>query len=306
MSKTAKGSKAAKRDIYQEVTDRIVAALEAGTAPWVRPWQAGGDDWPRNGGTGRRYNGINVFLLWMTAGAEGYSSPEWFTYKQAQAAGGQVRKGEKGTMVTLWKPIKVTKKDANGKAVKGSDGKVVKEDRLFLKHFVVFNRAQIDGLPEPVAVEEQPEPERHAAAEAFVKATGAAITHGGGRACYSPLADSIRLPELRAFDDAGAYYATALHELVHWSGHKTRLDRDLTGRFGDESYAAEELIAEMGAAFLCADLRIEGRTQHPEYIASWIKVLKDDKKALFTAASKARQAAEYMNEITETKAAEAA
>lgn len=274
-----------KRDIRQEVTDTIIEALESGTAPWVKGWSGGAAmDMPRNGATGRQYNGVNVLLLWISAHANGYGSNEWMTYKQTQGIGGQVRKGEKSTMVTFWKIVE--KKDDAGEII----------DRFFfLKHFNVFNRDQIDGLPVVEAPEvELTEAERHERTDALIEATGASISWGDARAAYSPASDSIRMPAIEQFDHEEQFYSTALHELTHWTGHKSRLGRELSTGFGGEQYAREELIAELGSAFVCAELGIDGRLQHAEYIGSWIKILKEDKGAIITAASKARKAADFL------------
>ncbi|HEX6039511.1 ArdC family protein [Longimicrobium sp.] len=279
------------RDIYQEVTDRIVAALETGVAPWVRPWRPmyAANDFPRNGLTGRPYHGINVFLLWLTANACGYRSQDWFTFNQAKQKGAHVRKGERGTLVTFWKLLRV-RDDA---AEAGTDR--TKKIPL-LRHFIVFNRDQLDGLPAVKAdpAPQRPEWERDEAVETFVRASGARIIEGGSHAAYSPGRDEIYMPPLADFVTREAYYSTELHELTHWTGHGSRMNRDLSGGFGSESYAREELVAEMGAAFLCAALGVQGQLQHPEYIGNWIQVLKGDKKAVFRAASEARQVAEYL------------
>lgn len=273
----------AKRDIKQEVTDRIVGALKAGTAPWVKGWSGGtAMGMPVNGATGRAYNGINVVLLWFSAQEFGYTSNEWMTFKQAKGLGGSVRKGEKATMVTFWKILTKEDEDGNEKKI------------FFLRHYNVFNRDQIDGLTE-VEVTEEPTPaERHERADALIEGTGAKITYGSGQAAYSKLTDAIQMPAIEQFDHEEEFYSTSFHELSHWTGAKSRLDRDLSGRFGDQSYAMEELVAELSAAFVCAELGIEGKLQHAEYIGSWIKKLEEDKNAIFTAASAARKSSEFL------------
>lgn len=278
-----------RRDLYQEVTNRIIEALRNGVVPWRRPWQiAAADAAPRNAITRRPYNGVNVFLLWMTAGARGYESNEWMTYNQAKKAGGQVRKGERGTTVYFWKTISIEEEDED-------TGEVTRKRIPLMREFTVFNRAQVDGLPAPKdAPVPLSEPERNARADEFIAATGAVIRHGGSRAGYSPERDDIVMPPRASFKDAAGYYSTALHELAHWTGHPTRMARDLSGTYGSAAYAFEELVAEMGAAFLCADLEIDGDLQHPEYIANWIRVLEDDSHAITRAASQARQAAEFL------------
>lgn len=283
-----------RRDLYQEVTDRIVAALEAGTAPWVRPWSTAGEPGPqRNGASGHVYKGINSVLTGMS----GFASPRWYTFKQAKALGGSVRKGEKGTTVIYWQFL-----DAKAPAVPSEDAEEAgsRSRKIpLLRHYVVFNAEQV----------EWPDASKHAVVEgaaghvgddnyddavALVAASGADLQHQGVRAYYQPGADRIVVPSPSRFENAASYHATVLHELAHWTGHQSRLNRDLTGRYGMESYAAEELVAELAAAFLSADLGIDGRLQHAEYIGSWVKVLRSDKRAIFTASRLAQEAADYL------------
>lgn len=282
-------------DIYQRVTDRIVADLEQGIRPWVKPWHvehtAGRISRPlRHNGT--PYRGVNVLLLWGEAVEGGYVAPLWMTYKQAQSIGGQVRKGEHGALVVFADKFSKTETDEQGDEVT--------RDIPFMKGYTVFNVEQIDGLPEHYyARPANPLPlaERIANADWFIKDTGADIRHGGNSAYFMPSQDRIQLPPFEAFRDKESYYATALHELTHWTRHASRLDRDLGRKhFGDEGYAREELVAELGAAFLCADLAItpEIRDDHAAYLANWLKVLKDDKRAIFQAAAHAQRAADYL------------
>jgi antirestriction protein ArdC len=282
------------KDFYQNVTDRIVAAIEAGTPPWVRPWSVS-DQRPKNAATNRLYRGINSLLLGLEAQAHGYTSSAWLTYRQAAALKAQVRGGERGTSVVLYKLHEV------------DDAKAEGEKRVIplLRSFTVFNVAQIDGLPQPT------QPTRptlawdsHLEAELVLSSSGAEIHHGGEHAYYHRGQDVIHLPPCRSFAERGAYYAVALHELVHWAGHPTRCNRDLSGRFGNDSYAVEELVAELGSAFLCAHCRIDGRLQHAAYLHSWLQVLKSDKRAIFTASAKAQQAADYVLGSVETEQAE--
>ena len=224
-----KGSKP-RADIYAAATDRIVAALEQGTAPWVRPWTATGSGMPRNGSTGRNYNGVNVLLLWAEAHAKGYDSGEWLTYRQAKLAGGNVRKGERGTGIVFWKFLERSGTDDNGEE---TTRKIP-----MARAYTVFNREQCDGLPEPKEapkVATLSEAERHAQAEQFIAATRADVRHGGSRAFYSPKLDYIQLPRFETFNDGGSYYATACHELTHWTGHTSRCARDFEGRFGSQA-----------------------------------------------------------------------
>jgi antirestriction protein ArdC len=290
-----------KKDTYQTVTDRIVAMLEAGTKPWRQPWAAGASGQPIAQrplrANGQPYKGINVVLLWSAMQANSYTSPFWFTYKQAQELGGQVRKGERSEMVVYFQMLEKERINANGEA---------EADRIpMLREYRVFNACQIDGLPArffpikrvtaPTVVGAPNVPDVFA--EAFFAATGSAVSHGGHQAYYQPSTDSIRMPELAAFESSAAYYATLAHEHVHWTKAPARLDRDGFGRkrWGDEGYAMEELVAELGACFVCAELEMAADLdQSAAYVASWISVLKSDKRAIFTAASYAQKAADYL------------
>lgn len=274
-----------KRNIRKEVTDTIIKALEAGVAPWVKPWKSANGGLPQKQDTGQSYRGVNVILL-MLAGMA-YSSNEWYTFKQAKARGGAVRKGEKGTMVVFWKLL--TKLET------ADDGEEVERTIPMLRHFMVFNRDQIDGLEE-IVVEDVPDFERHEGAEATIKGTEAKIKFGTAAAYYQPITDSIGMPFRDWFNNPETFYSTTFHELVHWTGSADRLDRNHKGHFGSEDYAFEELVAEIGSAFLCAEHRIDGQLQHPNYIASWIKGLKDDTNAIFSASKLAQDAADLIQE----------
>ena len=274
----------------------MVASLENGVAPWVRPWRslgAAGD--LRNGSTGHAYSGINVLLLGMVMDAEGYDDPRFVTYRQARALGGHVRKGEKGSLVVFWKQLAV--KDETTDELRRIP---------FLRHYHLFNVAQCDGmeLKSVKSLDDLPEPERDARCEAFLDATGADIRHGGSMACYKrrPL-DYIQLPRARAFKDMGAYYGTAFHELTHWTGDADRTPRTKGKRFGDTEYAHEELVAELGSAFLCRLYAVDGTLQHPEYLANWLQTLRNDKRAIFQASSRARKACEWLKERAAAKVA---
>ncbi len=274
-------------DLYQAVTDDIVKALEEGTPPWIRPWETGsaGGLIPVNAATQRSYSGINVLILWCQREARGFVRNAWMTFRQARAMNAVVRKGEKGTTVVFSKPLTVEDDD---------EEKTIR----MLRTFTVFNVEQIDGLPTEEHPTEERAEERENKAEHLIQASGADLRHGGDSAHYVPALDYIAVPPFRAFVDAGGYYATVLHELGHWSGHKSRLDRDLTGRFGSRSYAAEELVAELTAAFLCAHLGITGELRHASYIEHWIALLQDDNRAIFAAAAKASQAAEFLRGLS--------
>lgn len=266
-------------DLYRTVTESIIAELEAGVVPWVRPWK-GANLMPTNAATGKRYNGINIPILWYVAEKRGYEHNLWCTYRQALELGAQVRKGENAAHIVYTSTyVKVVDETP--------------ETSRFLKSYAVFNVAQLDGYAMPV--EKVPNQiVRDAHADQVITATSAVIHYGGNDACYIPSQDVIRLPNPDQFKHSSGFYATAFHELGHWSANKTRLDRDLSGRFGTKAYAAEELIAELCSAFLCAAIGIQGELRHAGYIGNWIVLLKDDDRALFTAASKASQAADFI------------
>lgn len=291
-------------DLYAETTARIVSALEQGVTPWVRPWSTDIDGIPVNAHSKRPYRGINVLLLALEARAHSYPLNRWLTYRQAAAVGAQVRKNQRGTNIVFWKLRTVeARPEASGHDEVAADWVIP-----LLRYFTVFNVAQIDGLPPGMA---HPTPSAPAwfgdeTAELLIDAAGADIRHGGATAYYAPAGDYIQLPPRTTFAMPSNYYATALHELVHWTGHPSRLDRRLNGRFGDEAYAAEELIAELGSAFLCAHCRIDGQLQHDSYIGNWLRVLRNDKRAIFVASAKAQNAADYLLAYcTETSGAEA-
>jgi antirestriction protein ArdC len=276
--------------LYESVTNNIIADLERGVAPWVKPWRNGntGGILPMNTATNRNYNGINIPILWHAQLSCGYPTASWMTYKQAREFGGQVRGGEKSTHVVFTKQLNVKDKETDEEKKIG-----------MLKAYSVFNVAQMDGLTASTIghVEETP-CQRRDKVDTFIAATKADIRIGGDRACYIPALDFITLPPESAFKSREHFLATSLHECGHWSGHKSRLDRDLKSRFNEKAYAAEELIAELTAAFLCAHLGITGELRHAEYIASWISLLKEDDKAIFTAASKASQAANFLRALS--------
>lgn len=291
------------KDTYQRITDTIVEQLEAGTKPWIRPWRGSvrHSRIPRRA-TGEAYRGINVLMLWVSSQMFGYEENTWMTYRQAQDLGGQVRKGEKGTLVVKYGTFTPKEREDD-------------EDRSipYLKGYTVFNVEQIEKLPDRFAspAEEPPSvPVPHIeTVEAFVKNTGAKISYGGTKACYRPSIDDILMPDRNRFDSEVHLYSTLLHEVAHFSGAKHRLDRDLTGRFGNEAYAMEECIAELAATFICADLGVahDPRDNTAAYLANWLAVLKNDKRAIITAAAKAQAAADYLHQLQSTsRASEAA
>lgn len=284
-------------DIYQRITNQIVSELEKGARPWFQPWSvehaAGRITRPLRA-NGIPYQGINILVLWAEALARGYIAPIWMTFKQAMELGAHVRKGEHGSLVVYADRVTRTEVDE-------ATGEEAARTIPFMKGYTVFNVEQIDGLPDHYYAKPAPRSAplpRIARAEAFFAAIGADIRHGGGRAFYAVGSDHIQMPPFEAFRDAEAYYATRAHETVHWTRHPARLDRDFgRKRFGDEGYAMEELVAELGSAFVSADLDLapEVRDDHAAYIASWIKVLKGDKRAIFTAASHAQRAADFLH-----------
>ncbi|EIO1990084.1 DUF1738 domain-containing protein [Salmonella enterica] len=298
------------------VTDRIVAALEQGTAPWRRPWTSAdagcSGGLPSNALTGRCYSGVNVLLLWMAAEEGGYTSDRWLTYRQAQEAGGQVRKGETGSLAVIYKDWTKPAEDEHGNRLYDTDGSPLTETVPMLRQLHLFSVAQCDGLPEhmqapqpddgtqrPVEDYAVVSPARLADVQKMLEATGVQLeSRYQSQAYYRPTADTIVMPLTSQFDSEADYWATLLHEMVHSTGHGKRLDREgITSslrRHGDRVYAFEELIAETGSAFLCAQLGIFGEVQHESYIDSWLQVLRSDKKALFRACSKAREATEYL------------
>ena len=283
------------KDIYQSVTDQIVTALEAGTPPWLCPWIGGtGDMAPANLSSGRPYRGINVLLLNMRAMTCGYSTNRWLTFQQSRGLGACVRKGEHGTPVVFFKMHEVVDRTAlaTSHVSQTNDRKVIP----LLRTFTVFNAAQIDGLPEALLPAPQATPEWSACdvAELILNASQAQIRHGGARAFYAPSLDLIQLPERSAFANATAYYGTALHELTHWTGHPQRCNRVLSSRAHIEAYAFEELVAEMGSAFLTNYCSLHGQLQHASYIDSWLQALRNDKRLIFTAASLAQKAADFL------------
>lgn len=281
-------------DIHQHITNQIITAIEQGAGDFQLPWSRGGNiTRPTNIASKRPYRGVNVVALWAASEASGYTAGVWGTYRQWSEAGAQVRKGEKSSYVVFYKELECARDED------GSDSKT--ETRLFARATPVFAAEQVEGfIQEPAS--DRPEIEPIDAAEAFVAATGATIAHGGDRAYYRPSTDSIHVPAKTAFigtinsSPQEAYYSTLLHELTHWTAPEHRCNRTLGKRFGDAAYAMEELVAELGAAFLCADLGItlEPRPDHAQYLASWLKVLKADNRAIFTAASAASKAVEFL------------
>lgn len=280
--------------LYDEVTARIVSELEAGRLPWIQPWgRTGGTGpgLPRNALTARSYSGVNVLILWGAVIEHGWPSQSWLTFRQAQDAGGCVRKGEHG--VTVVYADRFTPEAEKERAAReGGDPKAVP----FLKRFTVFNVAQCEGLRAGLAADPAPLPEREIVpvAEDVIAASGVDFRIGGDRAFYVPSEDFVQVPPQPAFFEQINYYRTCLHELTHATGHPARLARDLTNSFGSKDYAREELVAEMGSAFLCAALGIVPTVRHADYLASWLEVLREDNRAIFRAANAASKAADWL------------
>lgn len=294
-----------KANHYEAITSKIVTQIEGGTAPWRKPWsnKQGRVSRPLRH-NGKPYSGVNILILWSTAEHRGYASPFWMTYRQAMELGGQVRKGEKSELIVY--ANKATKKETND-----DTGEETERQFNFLKTYCVFNADQIDGLPDHfnarAAATYNNTDQAVRIADDFIAATGAEIRIGGDRAFYSPAHDFVGMPPFESFNSAPDYYSTGLHELTHWTRAEKRLAREFgRKRWGDEGYAMEELVAELGSAFLCADLGLElasePRQDHASYLASWLQVLKNDSRAIFSAASHASRAADYLHRLQEPDA----
>lgn len=277
-------------DPYERITASIIESIEQGVGDPVMPWHRGGANAvPENIESGNQYRGVNIISLWVASQVKGYGSNIWGTYRQWREAGAQVRKGEKSSLIVFYKELPPKEDDEDGRK------------RRMAKASFVFNADQVDGYTPP-ELEPRPPLERIETTERYVARTGAEILEGGTIACYRKSTDTIHMPDEERFFDTKtstrteSYYSVLLHELTHWTGAEKRLHRDLSGRFGSESYAMEELVAELGAAFQCAKLGVtpEPRKDHACYIAHWLKVLKEDKKAIFTAAARAQEAVEYL------------
>jgi antirestriction protein ArdC len=295
-----KRAEADRADIYTRITDRIVEDLECGVRPWLKPWSAANT----NGRISRPlrhdglpYSGMNVLLLWSEQMSRGFASPTWMTFRQCLELGAAVRKGETGSTVVF--ASRFTKAQADG------NGGEIDREIPFLKAYSVFNVEQIDGLPDnyyaPVAEVIDPV-ERIEVADRFFKNTGATIRQGGNQAYYSPVTDHIQMPPFEAFRDAAGYAAVLAHESTHWTAHEGRVGRDLSRYAKDRTdRAREELIAELGSCFLCADLGIapelEPRPDHASYLQSWLSVLSNDRRAIFQAAAHAQRAVAFLHSL---------
>lgn len=291
-------------DLYTRVTNEIIKAIEAGVGRFKMPWhQNGARGLPKNAVTKNPYHGINTLALWSASCLRGYTSSYWATYRQWDSLGAQVKKGEKASMIIFFK-----KREPNEEEKKQEkESEDTAQPRLIIQGSVVFNACQVEGWQEA----EMPLidlTERLEAVDMFIASLGAEVRYGGDIASYSKAFDRINMPErLRFFETKSSsatesFYSTLLHEHVHWTGHTKRLHRDLTGCFGTSAYAMEELVAELGAAFLCADLGISvtPRLDHAVYVRSWLVVLQKEKAAIITAASAAMAGVRYLTDLAST------
>ncbi|WP_086467033.1 ArdC family protein [Oceanibaculum nanhaiense] len=281
--------------LYQEITDKFIAELEAGRVPWVQPWGTTAAKaslaMPKNAATSHCYSGINVLILWRAVVERGFSGQRWLTFRQALGLGGHVRKGETGTTVVYADRFVPDEERRRAERDGDEPGAIP-----FLKRFTVFNTDQCEGLPRELSTSPPPVAEGMILpqAEALIAATGADFRIGGDRAFYSPSHDFVQVPRPDAYFEPINWHRTALHELGHWSGHPSRLGRDLSGGFGSVPYAKEELCAEMTSAFVCATLGIVPTVRHADYLGSWLEVLREDDRAIVRAASAASKAADYL------------
>ena len=275
--------------VYQEVTDSIIKQLENGATPWIKPWHADSTA-DKNFLSQAPYKGINRLMLGLSSMVNGFDCPVWASFKQWQTVGATVRKGEKGTKIVFYSPVTKENKDT---------GDV--EAYNLLKTYYVFNASQVEGVT--IQAPSVPDKPFNAieAAELRIQLTGATITHGGDSAFYAPSVDKVNVPHKSSFTSEASYYATVFHELTHWTWHELRCNRNLKGKFGNPLYAFEELVAEMGAAFLCQDYSVQGELRHAGSISHWLKACRDDSKAIFKAAALAQKAADYLNGLGQSE-----
>lgn len=291
-------------EIYRRITEQIAAAIAAGAPRFEMPWHSTGPllDVPTNAISGHAYRGINVLTLWVATLTKGFAGGYWATYRQWSQAGAQVRKGERGTMIVFYKKLEADSTKSDSDQAEEREPK----QRLIARASWVFNASQVDNWIDPDDAPEESMVNSLEAVDAFIAAINPDIQEGGEMACYHAHADYISMPLRAAFvgtstcSPTEAYYSTLLHELTHWTGHYSRLNRDFSGRYGDEAYAMEELVAELGAAFLCAALGVTNvpRLDHAAYVQSWLRVLGNDSRAIFTAASRAQAAVEYLDSLS--------
>lgn len=293
-----------RESLFEDVTLKIIEALKQGVKPWQKTWTTEGcGGFPQNAITGRKYSGINVFLLWLEAYYHDYRSNRWLTFKQAIDVGGKVKKGEKSSLVVMCKPFKAAKLSDEGEPIIDTEGNEVFEDKLYTTGFHVFNIDQCENLPESIT--KIPERKliddlsRNNLIEQFIEATQINIKYKyQSKAYYRPSTDNIMMPLANQFNSINDYYATLFHEIVHATGHKNRLSREgivnTNSSIDKRCYAFEELVAEMGAAFLCSEFGVEGEMQHESYMASWLQILENDNHAIFKASRLAREAFEFL------------
>jgi antirestriction protein ArdC len=297
MSKHAVGARAGegRASLYNEITDKIIAELEAGRVPWVQPWGTGAAkaslSMPKNASTDRFYSGVNILLLWGSTIEHGFTGQSWLTFRQALSLGGHVRKGERGTAV-VYADRFVPSDEKRRAAETDEQARAIP----FLKRFTVFNCDQCDELPDRIATAAPPPPPDliEPRVEALIRATDIDFRIGGNRAFYAPVEDYVQVPPPQAYFEPINWHRTALHELGHATGHRSRLNRDQSGSYGTKKYAFEELVAELAAAFGCASLGIVPTVRHSDYIGSWLEVLREDNRAIVRAASQASKAADYL------------
>ena len=289
--------------LYVKVTKQFLDALRNGATPWIKPWSEDNPhpSLPVNAVTGRTYSGVNVTILWSTSVARGYSKDRWLTFRQSSSVGGRISKGQKGTVAILFRDIEVK---SNNKHCSAKDCEDESERRTIklIRGYTLFNVEQCENLPKYIVEGTPPDPslpkwDAHKEAEIFIKKTGALIHHNSDQAVYIPKKDLIRMPALSEFSSTAGYYSTLFHELTHWTGHKNRLNRPgimARNKLSPELYAFEELVAEIGSAFICAKLNIPGDLRHEGYVLSWIKVLENNPRAIFQASALAWQASKYL------------
>jgi antirestriction protein ArdC len=280
-------------NFYDDITCKIIAELEAGCVPWIQPWGTAAAKaplaMPQNAATNRRYSGINVLILWNAVIERGFSGQSWLTFRQAVSLGGCIRRGERGTSV-VYADRFVPAEEMKRASTAGDEARAIP----FLKRFTVFNTDQCDGLSADVS---SIAPSRHTIepqVEALIRATRIDVRIGGNRAFYCPPEDYVQLPPPAAFFEPINWHRTALHELAHASGHSSRLNRDLSGGYGTKKYAFEEIVAEISSAFCCASLGIVPTVRHSDYVGSWLKVLREDNRAIIRATSQASKVADYL------------
>jgi antirestriction protein ArdC len=300
VAETASMAQNDRTNLYQDITDAIVADLERGSVPWAQPWDSNVATAPftipRNASTRRQYSGINILTLWAALTKRKFTGHNWLTFRQALAVGGNVRKGEHG--VTVVYADRFTPDSMRERARETGDAAA---SIPFLKRFTLFNADQCEGLPcDPPAP--LPPEAIVPGADAVIAATGADIRIGGGEAFYHPGLDYVQVPPVHAYFEPINWFRTVFHELGHRTGHASRLNRDQAGAFGSSLYAREELVAEMAGAFVCATLGITPTVRHADYIGSWLTVLSEDNRAITRAASAASKAADHILQRREAEA----